>query len=125
MAIITDYNRNKEGRLVESLMNCIYSKYSNDLSKFKFQLAQYNRYFDGSCQRDAYQCLIFILTILNIGTKERLIIDDMSLCFMLVPVRYIVPAKLLKQTNSALFHCLNDCLATYINKHFSLSFVDI
>jgi ubiquitin C-terminal hydrolase len=60
-------------------MSCIYTKYSNDLSKFKLQLARYNRFFDGSCQRDAYECLIFILTIINIGTKERLVIDDMSL----------------------------------------------
>ena len=71
-------NNNREGCLVKILIDSIYDNPDNDLSKFKLQLARFNRFFDGSYQQDAYECFVSILDILHIGTKENLI-DDVLL----------------------------------------------
>ena len=38
-------NNDREGRLVKGLMECIYPIGDDDLSKFKQQLARYDRFF--------------------------------------------------------------------------------
>jgi ubiquitin C-terminal hydrolase len=49
-----------------------------DLSKFKLQLARFNRFYDGSKQRDVLDCFTSILDILHAGTKENLITDSIN-----------------------------------------------
>ena len=72
-------NNDREGRLVKILTDCIYPNGDNDLSNFKHELARYDHFFDGSVQRDAYECFASILKIFHIGTKESLIADNLLL----------------------------------------------
>ena len=68
-------NNNSEGCLVTSLMDSIHANSGHGLAKFKFQLSQFCSFYDGSIQRDAYECFIFILDILHNGTKTNLVHD--------------------------------------------------
>lgn len=68
-------NNNKEGSLVQSFLDSTKPNTGNDLTKFKLQLASFNRFYDGSNQQDAYECFSGILDLLHIGTKESLLSD--------------------------------------------------
>ena len=76
----TNINNNKEGCLVDSLLKTVYTDITDGLSHFKSLLAQYNTFFDGLHQRDAYECLIKIIQILHLGTRQCLIDEDVDLC---------------------------------------------
>ena len=71
-------NEIEEGCLIKSLMDSISSPQGSNLSKFKHRLAEFNCFFDVSCQRDACECFVSILNILHIATKKNLIDDDSS-----------------------------------------------
>ena len=74
----TNVNNNTEGCLVQCLVDVVYSNTAGGLSNFKSKLITYNPFFNGTKQQDAYECLILILDILHLGTKEYLI-DDPNL----------------------------------------------
>jgi ubiquitin C-terminal hydrolase len=57
------------------LIDHIRSNPNMDLAEFKQQLARFNGFFDGSIQRDAYECFILILNIMNSATKVKLVVD--------------------------------------------------
>lgn len=68
-------NTNREGCLVQCLVDGIYSDSIQSLSLFKTQLARYNSFFDGDLQRDALECWYTMLDVMHIGTKENLLGD--------------------------------------------------
>ena len=76
----TIINNNKEGVLVDALFKAVYSDTKDGLTLLKILLAEYNSFFDGTHQRDAYECLVKILQILHVGTRQCLINDDINLC---------------------------------------------
>ena len=76
----TNINYNKEGCLVDSLLNSVYTDITDGLIRFKMQLAEYDNFFDGLHQRDAYECLVKIIQILHMGTRQCLTNDDINLC---------------------------------------------
>lgn len=65
------FNNNKEGCLVNYFIDNINSE--EGLSNFKLKLTKFNQLFDGSIQQDAYECLVSILDIFHVGTKQNLI----------------------------------------------------
>ena len=71
----TNINNNREGCLVDILLNAVYSDNEQGLTQFKLKLAQYNSFFDGKLQRDAYECFIKIIQIIHKGTEQC---DDMD-----------------------------------------------
>ena len=74
----TNINNNQEGCLVDILLNAVYSDNKQGLTQFKLKLAQYNSFFDGKHQRDAYECFIKIIQIIHKGTEQCLLGDDMD-----------------------------------------------
>ena len=67
------FNNNIYGRLTQSILKAASSKDENELCQFKIVLSQFNSFFDGILQRDAFECLNRLIEILHYGTKQTLI----------------------------------------------------
>ena len=61
-------NNNQEGSLVNTLLQASRGS-SSDLLLVKQRLANYNYFFDGKSQRDAYECFNILTDIFHIGTN--------------------------------------------------------
>ena len=66
-------NDNLEGNLVTHLINSLATETKTELVLFKTKLSLHDAFFDGSIQRDAFECFDMILDILHRGTKQNLI----------------------------------------------------
>ena len=69
-------NENQEGQFIEIIKNKLTRISKDDIVHIKDELSNYNSFFDGSIQRDAFECFDLLLLILHQGTKENLV--DMS-----------------------------------------------
>ena len=69
-------NNNSEGNIVHSLSNSLQSRSESEMANFKSHLSQYDQFFDGVVQRDAYECFQQILSILHEGTKHSILSSD-------------------------------------------------
>ena len=72
------FNNNREGYLVKSLVDSIYSDSRESLTYLKQQLAVFDHFFDGSLQRDVNECFSRLMDLFHCGTKENLL-DDLNL----------------------------------------------
>ena len=72
-------NNNPEGLLVSSLFISLQSGSEFEMDKIKTNLSNYNQFFDGSVQRDAYECFLRILDVIHKGTKRSILGSDSSL----------------------------------------------
>ena len=74
------FNNNIEGNLIKKLFKCINSQYLTPLDDFKKDLSNYNAFFGGRRQEDAYECLLLLIDVLHIGTKTCILdVDDLNL----------------------------------------------
>ena len=110
-------NSNPEGCLVKTLLDTVYSNSNYGLSQFKLQLARFNPFFDGTNQQDAYECLISILDILHLGTKENLV-DDV---YMLEDDQFInsLTKQLFSHTTKRSLKCV---ICRYVAESYSQSY---
>ena len=59
--------------MITQLINSLATETKTELVQFKTKLSLHNAFFDGSIQRDAFECFDMILDILHRGTKQNLI----------------------------------------------------
>ena len=69
-------NDNREGQIVKSLLENLSSHSETDMANFKTDLSYYNPFFDGTVQRDVYECFQGILRIMHEGTRRSLLDQD-------------------------------------------------
>ena len=67
-------NGNPEGLLVSSLFISLQSGSEFEMDRIKTNLSNYNQFFDGTVQRDAYECFLRILEVIHKGTKRSSIL---------------------------------------------------
>ena len=66
-----DVKDNVQGSLVNSFI--IACNEDRNLAKFKEKLSNFDSYFNGMIQRDAYECMLKLLDIFHTGTKKLVI----------------------------------------------------
>ena len=72
-------NNNPEGLLVSFLFISLQSGLEFEMDKIKTNLSNHNQFFDGSVQRDAYECFLRILDVIHRGTRRSILGSDSNL----------------------------------------------
>ena len=72
-------NDNQEGLLINVLYNGLQSGLDTEMAEVKSIFSEYNEFFDGSVQRDAYECFQNIIRILHQGSRYSLLDSSISL----------------------------------------------
>ena len=63
------FNSSTEGTLSKYMLETAYNAYSStDVDVLKFQLVQYNQFYDGKNQQDSSECLLMLIEIINKGS---------------------------------------------------------
>ena len=69
-------NSNSEGQLVKSIKDSLLNGSEAKMAHLKNSLSNYNSFFDGIVQRDAYECFQLLREILHGGTRRSILGSD-------------------------------------------------
>ena len=91
-----------EAHVISILINILATETKTELVQFKTKLSSHDAFFDGSIQRDAFECFDMILDVLYRGTKQNLIdLED----------GFIVESLVTSITKQLFLHMINKSLS--------------